>query len=90
MHIGNEERNEEMILMFMENAVLGWRDGSVVKTTGCSSRRPKFCAQHPHGGPQMLVTPVPEDLIPSSGLCVHQAYTLCRDIHSGNTLTLIK
>jgi hypothetical protein len=38
-----------------ENPVLGWRDGSVVKSTGCSSRGPEFKSQQPHGGPQPSV-----------------------------------
>jgi hypothetical protein len=27
----------------------GWRDGSVVKSTDCSSRGPEFNSQQPHG-----------------------------------------
>ena len=30
----------------------GWRDGSVVKSTNCSSRGPQFNSQQPHGGSQ--------------------------------------
>ena len=30
----------------------GWRDGSEVKSPGCSSRGPKFNSQQPHGGSQ--------------------------------------
>jgi hypothetical protein len=30
----------------------GWRDGSGVKSTGCSSRGPEFNSQQPHGGSQ--------------------------------------
>jgi hypothetical protein len=30
----------------------GWRDGSVVKSTDCSSRGPEFNSQYPHGGSQ--------------------------------------
>jgi hypothetical protein len=30
----------------------GWRDGSAVKSTGCSSRGPEFNSQQPHGGSQ--------------------------------------
>jgi hypothetical protein len=30
----------------------GWRDGSVVKSTGCSSRGPESNFQQPHGGSQ--------------------------------------
>jgi hypothetical protein len=29
-----------------------WRDGSVVKSTDCSSEGPEFKSQHPHGGSQ--------------------------------------
>jgi len=36
-----------------QNALeLGWRDGSVVKSTDCSSRGPEFKSQQPHGGSQ--------------------------------------
>jgi hypothetical protein len=30
----------------------GWRDGSVVKNTDCSSSGPEFNSQQPHGGSQ--------------------------------------
>jgi hypothetical protein len=30
----------------------GWRDGSVVKSTDCSSEGPEFKFQQPHGGSQ--------------------------------------
>jgi hypothetical protein len=30
----------------------GWRDGSAVKSTDCSSRGPEFKSQQPHGGSQ--------------------------------------
>ena len=43
-------------------------DDSIVKSTGCSSIGPRFDSQHPHGSSQQSVTPVPRDLIPSSGL----------------------
>ena len=33
----------------------GWRDGSVVKSTDCSSRGPGFNSQQPHGGSQPSV-----------------------------------
>jgi hypothetical protein len=38
----------------------------VVKSTGCSYRAPRFNSQHPHGGSQPSIIPVPGDLIPSS------------------------
>uniref|UniRef100_A0A8I6AET2 Cytochrome c oxidase assembly protein COX20, mitochondrial n=1 Tax=Rattus norvegicus TaxID=10116 RepID=A0A8I6AET2_RAT len=33
----------------------GWRDGSVTKSTDCSSRGPEFNSQQPHGGSQPSV-----------------------------------
>jgi hypothetical protein len=39
-----------------------WRDGSVVKSPDCSSRRPGFNSQHLHSSLQLSVTPVPGDL----------------------------
>jgi hypothetical protein len=33
----------------------GWRDGSVVKSTDCSSEGPEFKSQQPHGGSQPSV-----------------------------------
>jgi hypothetical protein len=44
--------------------LLGWRDGSVVKGTECSSRGPEFNSQQSHGGSQPSVM----DLTPSSGV----------------------
>jgi hypothetical protein len=34
---------------------LGWRDGSAVKRTDCSSEGPEFKSQQPHGGSQPSV-----------------------------------
>jgi hypothetical protein len=33
----------------------GWRDGSAVKNTDCSSKGPEFNSQQPHGGSQPSV-----------------------------------
>jgi hypothetical protein len=35
--------------------ILGWRDGSVVKSTDCSCKGPEFNSQQPHGGSQPSV-----------------------------------
>jgi hypothetical protein len=35
--------------------LLGWRDGSAVKSTDCSSEGPEFKSQQPHGGSQSSV-----------------------------------
>jgi hypothetical protein len=42
----------------------GWRDGSEVKGTVCSSRGPEFNSQQPHGGSQPSIP----DLVLRSGL----------------------
>jgi hypothetical protein len=34
---------------------VGWRDGSAVKSTDCSSRGPEFNSQQPRGGSQPSV-----------------------------------
>jgi hypothetical protein len=39
-----------------------------VQSTVCSSRGPGFRSQHPRVASQPFVTPVPRDVIPSSGL----------------------
>ena len=40
----------------LENTMLGgWRDGSVVKSTVCSSRGREFNSQQPHGGSQPAI-----------------------------------
>jgi hypothetical protein len=47
--------SQESQLTKKENVVLknnekGWRDGSVVKSTDCSSEGPEFKSQQSHGG----------------------------------------
>jgi hypothetical protein len=49
--------------MLLKISMVGWRDGSVVKNTDCSSRGPEFNSQQPHGGSQTKW-----DLMPSSGV----------------------
>ena len=44
----------------------GWRDGSVVKSTCCSSRGAEFDSQHPRECLQPTVALVPEDLLSAS------------------------
>jgi hypothetical protein len=38
---------------FIKKNISGWRDGSVVKSTGCSSQGPEFSSQQPYGGSQL-------------------------------------
>ena len=35
---------------WLNNVFVGWRDGSAVKNTDCSSRGPEFNSQQPHSG----------------------------------------
>ena len=42
-------------LICIKDFGLGWRDGSAVKSTDCSSRSPEFNSQQPHGGSQPSV-----------------------------------
>jgi hypothetical protein len=39
----------------VRQAERGWRDGSAVKSTECSSEGPEFKSQHPYGGSQLSV-----------------------------------
>jgi len=45
----------KIYLYMIKYIKLGWRDGSVVKGTKCSSRGPEFNSQQPHGGSQPSV-----------------------------------
>lgn len=49
---------------------LGQRDGAVIKSDGYSSQGPGFDFQHLYNGSQLPATPIPEDRMPSSGLCI--------------------
>ena len=67
-----------------------WEDGSVVKNIGCSSRGPGFSSQHPHGGSQLSITPVPgicHPLVASMGTRHKVVHT---DIQTYKTLIHIK
>lgn len=65
--------------------VRGWRDGSAVQITGCSSRGLRFDSQNPYGGSQLSVTLVSGDQTDCSGFLGHQASTWCSDIHTDKT-----
>jgi hypothetical protein len=41
----------------------GWKDVSVA----CSCQGPEFSSQHPHGGLQLSVFPVPRNILDSTG-----------------------
>lgn len=62
--------------------IMGLEGGSKVKSTGCSYRGLGFNSQHPFSGSQPPVSPVPEDLMPSSALHRDQVHTWQIDIHA--------
>jgi hypothetical protein len=69
--------------MFKSIPTKGWRDGSVVKSSGGSSRSSGFHSQHPHDSSQTSLNPDPRDPMPSS------AFQACRwstDIHTSKRL----
>jgi hypothetical protein len=43
------------VVFYKKNKREGWRDGSEVKNTDCSSEGPEFKSQQPHGGSQPSV-----------------------------------
>ena len=43
------------VFCFLKKIDLGWRNGSAVKCTDCSSEVPEFKSQQPHGGSQSSV-----------------------------------
>jgi hypothetical protein len=45
----------QSLIIIKKNRHRGWRDGSAVKSTNCSSRVPEFKSQQPHGGSQPSV-----------------------------------
>lgn len=67
-----------------------WRGGSVVKTTSCSSRGPRFDSQHSHRSSQHSRPPDPENPTPSPDLFRDHAWVWYKDIHEGRTLIHIK
>jgi hypothetical protein len=58
---------------------------SVVKSTGCSCRGPRFSFQYPHGSSYPFVTPRPGDLMPFFSLCEYYMNMEHRDTFRSNT-----
>jgi hypothetical protein len=56
-HCKNEKgnRSETIVNANLKNNK-GWRDGSAVKNTDCSSEGPEFNSQQPHDGSQPSLT----------------------------------
>jgi hypothetical protein len=62
-HKAKQTRTTENKLEYqgLNRHFLGWRDGSVVKSTDCSSRGPEFNSKQPHGGsqPSVMISDAP-------------------------------
>ena len=56
----NKSKPEDQKTHLSKKQNEGWRDGSVVKSTGCSSGDHEFKSQQPHGGSQPSVPSVME------------------------------
>lgn len=61
-----------------------WRNGSVVKSTSCSSCGPRFNSQHPNESLQLPITPVPGDLISSHQCLLNKINLKNKRRESGN------
>jgi hypothetical protein len=79
---GREEQKEN----FRQKSAWGWRNGSVVKSTECSSRGPRFDSQNPHNCPWFQIQGNP---MPSSDFCRTQVCMCCTHMHVGKTHTHI-
>lgn len=71
---------------FIKRSIQGCRDGLAVKGSRCSCRRPEFVSLASlTGDSQLPVTPAPEHVTPSCGLCrhlhSHVHVPLASDIH---------
>jgi len=68
-----------------------YRDGSVRRSTGCSSRGPRLYSQHPHGNSHLSITPVPKDPTPSwaPGMYMRHIYA-GKTSHASNKIKIVK
>lgn len=65
-------------------------NSSVLKSTCCFPRGPELDSQHPYSSSQTSLTPVPGDLMPSSGFHRHQAHMWYIDTHASKPPTYMK
>lgn len=63
--------------------IVDWRDSSGAESIDCSSRGPKFRAQHPHVGSEPSLTLSLGHPVLSSDLCENQARTRNTCINAG-------
>jgi hypothetical protein len=69
-------------ILYKDCSRRGWRDNSMVKSTGCSSRGPGVNSQDPHGSSELSITSITGDLTSSVGLHRYQAHTWYTDIQA--------
>ena len=61
----------------------GWRDGSVLKSSGCPSRGHRFDSHHLLGSSKTVCNSRPKGPDTSSRFYGHQVLTPCTDTHAG-------
>lgn len=66
-----------------------WTDSSAATSACCFCRGPQFESLHTHGASQPAITPVPMDLVPSSGLCGYPACMWYTYVHADKILIKI-
>jgi hypothetical protein len=67
--------------------VEGWRDGSLVKSTDCSSGKSRFIFQLPPVSSQLIYNSRPSDLVSFSGFQGHYIHVVLRHTFRQNTAT---
>jgi hypothetical protein len=80
-----EKRREEKSRAEQSKAKQSWREGSVVKSTGCSSRGLGFSSQNPRGVSEPLATSITGNQMPSPRLLGPLASTWYTHTHAGQT-----
>jgi hypothetical protein len=71
--------------IFIEYFAGTWRDGSVIKSPGCSLRGQGFNTQNPLGSSKLSITPVLGDPVSSSSLCEHKPCKWCTEENCRHT-----
>lgn len=65
----------------------GWRGGSAAGSIPCSCKGPEFDSWYSHGSTESSVISLAEDLMPSSGICMHCTHMVHSHACKQNTHT---
>lgn len=74
-----------ILSVYVRESLMEEKDVFVLMITSCSCRRPRFGPQHPYGGSQPSLSPIPTDMVPVFGLHGYQAHTWCTHMHASKT-----